>query len=64
MKEITSLGVSPSPEACGITVDDGLAGRRARMATNFPLPVQSGRTAYAHHRPAMLENTPSCCISV
>jgi hypothetical protein len=29
MKEITSLGVSPSPEACGITVDDGLAGRRA-----------------------------------
>jgi|SRR5580658_5903717 hypothetical protein len=44
MKEITSLGVSPSPEACGITVDDGLAGRRARMATNFPLPVQSVRT--------------------
>jgi hypothetical protein len=33
MKEITRLGVSPSPEACGITVDDGgksgLAGRRA-----------------------------------
>jgi hypothetical protein len=23
MKEITRLGVSPSPEACGITVDDG-----------------------------------------